>query len=91
MGRCGLDSSGSEKGPLVGFCEYGNELSGSIKGNNFLTEWETISFLKRIQLHGVNYLFNLALFPEMLTCSPKSAEQDISEYNKIIKLHFLNT
>jgi hypothetical protein len=31
MGGRGLDSSGSGQGQLVGFCEHGNEPSGSIK------------------------------------------------------------
>lgn len=29
---------------VVGFCEHTNELKGSLKLNNFLTSWETISF-----------------------------------------------
>jgi hypothetical protein len=33
---CGLDSLGSEQGPVAGFCEHGNEPSGSIKGREFL-------------------------------------------------------
>jgi hypothetical protein len=33
---CGLDESGSCYGPLAGFCERGNEPSGSIKGGEFL-------------------------------------------------------
>jgi len=35
MGRCGLDASGLEQGPVSGFCEYSNEPSGSIKGREF--------------------------------------------------------
>jgi len=35
---CVLDSSGSGYGRVVGFCEHGNEPSGSIKGGEFL-EW----------------------------------------------------
>jgi hypothetical protein len=31
-----MNSSGSEQGSLVGCCEYGNELSGSTKGVEFL-------------------------------------------------------
>jgi hypothetical protein len=31
VGRCGLDSSGSEWEPVTGSYEYCNELSGSIK------------------------------------------------------------
>jgi hypothetical protein len=36
LGRCGLHSSGSGQGPVAGSCEYGNELSGSIKGGEFV-------------------------------------------------------
>jgi hypothetical protein len=36
VGRCGLDACGSGKGPVVDSCEHGNELSGSIKGGEFL-------------------------------------------------------
>jgi hypothetical protein len=36
VGRCGLDSSGSEKGLVVGCCEHVNEPSNSIKGRKFL-------------------------------------------------------
>jgi hypothetical protein len=32
VARRGLDSSGSAQRPVVGSCEYGNELWGSIKG-----------------------------------------------------------
>jgi hypothetical protein len=34
--RCGLDASGSGQVPVAGFCEHGNEPSGSIKGEEFL-------------------------------------------------------
>jgi hypothetical protein len=33
---CGLDSSGSGQGPVVGPCEHGNETLGSIIGVEFL-------------------------------------------------------
>jgi hypothetical protein len=33
---CGLDSSGSEWGPVTGSCEHDNEPLGSIKGKEFL-------------------------------------------------------
>jgi hypothetical protein len=33
---CGLDSSDLGYGPVVGFCEHGNEPSGSVKGGGFL-------------------------------------------------------
>jgi hypothetical protein len=36
VGRCGLDSSGSEQGPVAGSCEHGNEPSGSVKVGEFL-------------------------------------------------------
>jgi hypothetical protein len=36
VGRCGVNSSGSEYGAVVGSCEHGNETSGSIKGAKFL-------------------------------------------------------
>jgi hypothetical protein len=32
VGRCGLDASASECGPMVGSCEHDNEPSGSVKG-----------------------------------------------------------
>jgi hypothetical protein len=34
---CGLDSSGSEQGPVAGSCGQDNESSVSIKEENFLT------------------------------------------------------
>jgi hypothetical protein len=36
--RCGLDASDSGYGPEAGFCEHGNETSGSIKGGEFLDQ-----------------------------------------------------
>jgi hypothetical protein len=33
---CEVDVFSSGKGPVVGFCEHGNEPSGSIKGEEFL-------------------------------------------------------
>jgi hypothetical protein len=36
MGECGLDSSGSGLGPVACLCEHDNELSNSIKGDEFL-------------------------------------------------------
>jgi len=36
MRRCGLDSPGSEQGPVAGSCEQGNKPLGSIKGREFL-------------------------------------------------------
>ena len=34
----GLDGVGLEQGQVVGACEYGNELSGSIKCGEFLDQ-----------------------------------------------------
>jgi hypothetical protein len=36
VGRCELDASGSELGPVVGSCEHSNEPTGSIKCGEFL-------------------------------------------------------
>jgi len=36
VGKCGLNSSGSRYGPMVGFCEHGNEPLCSIKGGKYL-------------------------------------------------------
>jgi hypothetical protein len=36
VGRCGLNASGSELGPVVGPWEHGNEPLDSIKGGKFL-------------------------------------------------------
>jgi len=35
VGKCALDPSGLVWGSMVGFCERGNELSGSMKGGEF--------------------------------------------------------
>jgi hypothetical protein len=32
VGRCVLNASGSERSRVVGSCDHGNDLSGSIKG-----------------------------------------------------------
>jgi len=37
VAMCGLDASGSGQGREAGSCQHINELSGSIKGGNFLT------------------------------------------------------
>jgi hypothetical protein len=36
METCGVNSSGSGKGQVMGSCEHGNEPSSSIKGGEFL-------------------------------------------------------
>jgi len=42
--RSRLDSSGSR--PVTGSCEYGDELSGSIKGSEFLDQLRDCRLLK---------------------------------------------
>jgi hypothetical protein len=36
VGKCGVDASGSEQGPVAGSCKQGNEPSDPIKGGEFL-------------------------------------------------------
>jgi hypothetical protein len=48
VGECGLDSSGSGKGPKVSPCEHGNELPVSMKGGEFHEELKTYYFFKTI-------------------------------------------
>jgi hypothetical protein len=49
--RCGLDASDAGQGPAAGFCEHGNEPSGSIKGWEFLDQLSNYKLLKKD--HGV--------------------------------------
>jgi len=52
----GMDSTGSEWGPVVGCFEHGNEPWGSIKGANFVTNWATVSLSRRLwcmELFGI--------------------------------------
>jgi hypothetical protein len=52
VGRCGLESYGSEWGTMVGSCEHGNEvLCFKKKTGNSLTTWVTISFSRRTMLY----------------------------------------
>jgi len=53
VGKCGLESSGSGRGLVMGSCKHGNEPLGSITGSEFITSWETINF-SRTLLHGVS-------------------------------------
>jgi hypothetical protein len=53
MESCGLDSYGTEQGPVAGSCEHDNEPSGSIKGGEF-HYWLTTSFSKGTLLHVVS-------------------------------------
>jgi hypothetical protein len=47
VGRCGLDTSYSEEGPLVGTPEHGNEPSGSIKGGEFLDQFSDCYLIEK--------------------------------------------
>jgi len=38
---------------IGGFCEHGDEPSGTIKGVNFLTSWVAFNFSRRTLLLGV--------------------------------------
>jgi hypothetical protein len=51
---CGLDSAGSGYSPVAGFCEYGNETSGSMKVREFIDCLSNISFSRKILLHVDN-------------------------------------
>jgi hypothetical protein len=51
----GLNSTGSEQGPMAGLCENINENLGSIKAGNFLAGTVTISFLRTTLHHGVSF------------------------------------
>ena len=51
-----LDRAGSRYGQLAGTCDCGNEPSGSIQCGEFLDKLKTVSFSRRILLHGVRKL-----------------------------------
>lgn len=59
--RCGLHLCGSGWGPVAGFCENGNEHSGSIKAGNVLPTWVTISFTIKPLIHGFTAVFSIEL------------------------------
>ena len=42
---------------MTKFCEYGNELPGSIKCDNFLDWLRNYKFLKKDLLHGISLLY----------------------------------
>jgi hypothetical protein len=44
---CGLDSSASGQGPVIGSCKHGKEPSGSIKGGKFIDQLNDYWFLKK--------------------------------------------
>jgi hypothetical protein len=46
VGRCWLDLYGSGYGPVAGSCEHNNDLSGSIKGGEFL-DWLSEDWLPK--------------------------------------------
>jgi hypothetical protein len=45
--KCGLVASGLGQGPVAGCCEHGNELSGSIKGGEFIDYLSDFWLLKK--------------------------------------------
>ena len=47
MWVCGLDWAGPGQGQVADACEWGNELSGSIKGGEFLDQLQTSQLLKK--------------------------------------------
>jgi hypothetical protein len=47
MAGFGMGPSNQKQGPVSGYCEYGNEPSGSIKGVNRLSNWAVSSVLKK--------------------------------------------
>jgi hypothetical protein len=48
----GLGSAGSGQDPDAGFCEHGNEPSGSIKCEEFLDQLSDYNLYRRVLLHG---------------------------------------
>jgi len=51
-----LDASGPGYASVAGSCEHGNESSSSINGGELFISWVTISFLRRLTLHGICYV-----------------------------------
>jgi hypothetical protein len=49
-----LDSPGSGKGPVAGFCENGNEPSGSIKKQVFFDKLNVYQLSKNVLHHAVS-------------------------------------
>jgi hypothetical protein len=47
-----MNLSDSGKCPVVGCCEYGNEISAFIEGDKFLISRTALDFLKKALLHG---------------------------------------
>jgi hypothetical protein len=50
----GLDSAGSEYGPVIGLFEHGNEPSGLIEGGELLDYMNNYHFLRSTLSNGVN-------------------------------------
>jgi hypothetical protein len=46
VGSCGLDACGSGYGPVAGSCEHGNDISGSLRGGEFLEYLSDYQLLK---------------------------------------------
>jgi hypothetical protein len=61
--RCKLDSSSKGYGPVVGFCEHGNEHSGSIKGGKLLERvsalWSLLIYFYVIKSSHEEHLMGL--------------------------------
>jgi hypothetical protein len=57
-----VDSSGSGYGSAAGFCQYGDENSGSIKGGNLLIMRVTISFSRKTLHPEVSELVKLVYY-----------------------------
>jgi len=47
VGRFELDTNDTGYGPVAGFCEHGNEPSGSIKSGKFLDQLSDCQLLKK--------------------------------------------
>jgi len=45
-----VDSSVSKQGPVAGSCEHDNELSGTIKGGEFLGQLSDYQCLKKVSV-----------------------------------------
>jgi hypothetical protein len=58
---CGMDSAGSRQRPVTGFCEHGNESSGTIKVEGFLDKLSEYYFVKEEFLSNVLILLLLLL------------------------------
>jgi hypothetical protein len=55
---CGLHSSGSRQGPVVGFCGLGIEPSGSINAGNISSGSASVVYSRTTEHHGVSQPVN---------------------------------